>query len=716
MICLRYIFSYRNASAVDWPTGSETGYGAHMAPAHADTPPVRVGIDVGGTFTDFQIFDARTGAISSFKTLTTPDDPSAGLMTGLGQAAQRQGFALADIGYLLHGTTIATNAVLERKLAKAALVTTARFEDVSEIGRHYRREIYALNPRVPPTLIPRDRRIGIEERIRSDGTVETPLTTAAVDGVIRKLDELDVATIAICLLNSYLNPQHESVIAEAIARQRPALKVSCSSSLSPEIREYERTSTTILNALLIPIVAGYLDKLAARLQAAGFSPRLLLVQSNGGVCSAELAAQQPVRLLLSGPSGGSAACALLGRLLGEANIVGIDMGGTSFDVSVVRDGRVNLIMQGEIDHMPVRLPMVEIRTIGAGGGSIAAVQPGGRLQVGPLSAGSRPGPACYGRGGTKPTVTDANVALGRLDGCRFLGGEMRLDGGAARTAIAAEIGGPLDLSVEDAAEGLLAVTNAGLGAAIRLSLFEKGLDPREFAMIAFGGAAGLQATSVADEIGIRRIVFPESAATLSAYGILHSHLTHDFVRSGVHAARPESLAALAPMVDGLLAEAQARLVADAVPPDQRQIEVAADMRYAGQAFELTVPARAAHLDGRVLASLIADFHDIHRQRFSYANPGSPVELVSLRVTATGRLPAPVAMPFQGRGKGKPSTTRKAWLAGGWRDVAVWQRDQIPPGGSVAGPAVIEEAYTTVLLLEGWDCHRDKSGHLIARRA
>src|SRR5262249_22360512 len=243
-------------------------------------------------------------------------------------------------------------------------------------------------------------RLGIEERIRSDGTVETPLTTAAIERLIIKLDELDVATIAICLLNSYLNPRHESMIAEAIAMLRPALKVSCSSTLSPEIREYERTSTTILNALLIPIVSGYLDRLAARMQAAGFNPRLLLVQSNGGVCSAELAAQQPVRLLLSGPSGGSASCALLGRLLGEANIVGVDMGGTSFDVSVVRDGHVTLVMQDEIDHMPVRVPMVEIRTIGAGGGSIAAVQPGGRLQVGPQSAGSRPGPACYGRGGT----------------------------------------------------------------------------------------------------------------------------------------------------------------------------------------------------------------------------------------------------------------------------------------------------------------------------
>jgi N-methylhydantoinase A len=683
---------------------------------YAGSRPVRIAIDVGGTFTDLQIFDVRTGAISSLKTLTTPEDPSNGLMTGIRQAAQHKGFALADVGYLLHGTTIATNAVLERKLAKGALVTTARFEDVIEIGRHYRREIYSLSPHVPPTLIPRDRRVGIEERIKADGSVETPITTAAIEQLIQKLDDLEVMAVAICLLNSYLNPRHERAIAEAIAKTRPALKVSCSSTLSPEIREYERTSTTILNALLIPIVSGYLDKLAARMRAEGFNPRLLLVQSNGGVCSAETAAQEPVRLLLSGPSGGSAACALLGRLLGEANIVGIDMGGTSFDVSVVREGRINLITQGEIDQMPVRLPMVEIRTIGAGGGSIAAVQPGGRLQVGPESAGSRPGPACYGHGGTKPTVTDANLVLGRLDGDNFLGGDMRLDSGAARSAISTNIADPLDLSVEAAAEGLLLVTNSSLGAAIRLSLFEKGFDPREFAMIAFGGAAGLHATAVADEIGVKRIIFPESASTLSAYGILYSNLVHDLVRSRVHAARPESLAALKPVVDALIVEAHARLAADAVPAGDRQIELAADMRYEGQAFEITVPARAAPLDETVLASLIADFHDIHRRRFSYANPGSPVEFVSLRLSAVGRLPAPNAIPFEIRGDGKPSRSRKIWLAGSWREVAVWSRDQIPLGGTVVGPAAIEEAYTTVLLLEGWDCHRDKSGHLIARRA
>ena len=680
-----------------------------------EIPPVRIGVDIGGTFTDLQIFDARSGALSSFKTPTTPDDASIGLMTGIKEAAARDGFALADVGYLLHGTTIATNAVLERKLPKGALVTTAGFEDVLEIGRHYRREVYALNPQVSPTLIPRDCRIGIEERVKADGNIELPLTSATLARLVEKLDRLHVASVAVCLMNSYVNPQHELQVAEYLAKAMPALKISCSGTLSPEIREYERTSTTVLNAQLIPVIAGYLEKLTARMQAEGFSPRLLLVQSNGGVCSAATAAQEPVRLLLSGPSGGSAACALLSQVLGEENIVGVDMGGTSFDVSVVRNGRVNLITQGEIDRMPVRLPMVEIRTIGAGGGSLAKVQRGGRLTVGPESAGSRPGPACYGRGGTEPTVTDANVTLGRLDGKSFLGGDMQLDGEAARAAIATSIAKPLGLSVELAAEGLLAVTNANLGAAIRLSLFEKGVDPREFAMIAFGGAAGLHAVAVADEIGIKRVVFPESAGTLSAYGILHSDLSHDLVRSRVLDAVPERLPALKPMAEGLISQAHARLDADAIPAHEHHIELAADMRYKGQAFELTVPARSLQLDEATLSALIADFHDLHRQRFSYSNPGSAVEIVSLRVSAIGRLPKPKARPLDMQVEGSPPGKRRVWLGGCWREIAVWSRDQLSLGGTIEGPAVIEEAYTTVLLAEGWTCRREKSGHLVAGR-
>jgi N-methylhydantoinase A/oxoprolinase/acetone carboxylase beta subunit len=682
-------------------------------------PPVRIAVDIGGTFTDLQILDTRSGAITNLKTPTTPEDPSIGLMAGLREAAGRDRFAFADIGYLLHGTTIATNAVLERKLPRGALVTTAGFEDVLEIGRHYRREIYALNPQVPPALVPRDCRVGVPERIRADGSIETALTASAMEALAARLDSLDVETVALCLLNAYINPVHELAIADHLARARPGLKISPSSTLNAEIREYERTSTTVLNALLMPVVAGYLDKLQARMRAEDCMPRLLLVQSNGGVCSAATAAREPVRLLLSGPAGGAAACALLAEALGEANVVGVDMGGTSFDVSVVREGRVNLIAQGEIDRVPVRLPMVELRTIGAGGGSIAKVRPGGRLTVGPESAGSRPGPACYGRGGTEPTVTDANLALGRLDGEAFLGGGMRLDAGKARAAIEEHVARPLGLGVEPAAEGLLAVTSANLGGAIRLSLFEKGLDPRDFAMIAFGGAAGLHAVAVADVLGIRRVVFPESAGTLSAYGILHCNLAHDLVRSKVLAATPDNVDALAAMAEGLYAEAAARLDADAVPEEDRRIELLADMRYQGQAFELMIPAPGqvpgSRFDRALLDGLVAAFHETHRRRFSYANPGAAVEIVSLRVSAIGRLPmlrGAVAAPA---GEGSPPRWRKVWMVGGWRTLAVWRRDGIAPDARIDGPALIEEAYTTALIGDGWRCRRHPSGHLLAER-
>jgi N-methylhydantoinase A len=685
-------------------------------------PPVRIAVDIGGTFTDLQILDTRSGAITNLKTPTTPEDPSIGLMAGIRKAAARDGFAFADIGYLLHGTTIATNAVLERKLPRGALVATAGFEDVLEIGRHYRREIYALNPQVPPALVPRDRRVGVPERIRADGSIETALDAASLERLGATLDGLDIASVALCLLNAYINPEHELTIAGYLARTRPSLKVSPSSALNAEIREYERTSTTVLNALLMPVVAGYLDRLQERMRAEHCLPRLLLVQSNGGVCSVATAAREPVRLLLSGPSGGAAACALLSEALGEANVAGVDMGGTSFDVSVIREGRANLVAQGEIDRMPVRLPMVEMRTIGAGGGSIAKVRAGGRLTVGPESAGSRPGPACYGRGGTEPTVTDANLVLGRLDGEGFLGGGMPLDAAKAHAAIAEHIARPLSLDVEPAAEGLLAVTNASLGSAIRLSLFEKGLDPRDFAMIAFGGAAGLHAVAVAEELGIGRVVFPESASTLSAYGILHSNLTHDLVRSKVLAATPDSLGTLAAMAESLRNEATARLDADAVPEKDRQIELSADMRYKGQAFELLIaatgPANGSPLERAMLDGLVERFHATHRQRFSYANPGAAVEIVSLRVSAIGRLPMlrdaialPAVLPEPALAR-----RRKVWIGGRWREVATWSRDEIAPGVRIEGPALIQEAYTTVLIADGWSCRRQASGHLLAERA
>jgi N-methylhydantoinase A len=675
---------------------------------------IRIGVDIGGTFTDLQILDQASGALYSLKTPTTPDDPSIGLMTGIAAAARRFGFRLDEIGFLLHGTTIATNAVLERKLPRGALVATAGFEDVIEIGRHNRRDVYGLRPSPPPVLIPRDRRLGIAERIAASGAVELAPDEAAIAALVARLAALEAETVAIALINAFVNPAHEHRLRDAIAAALPGLPVAISSEISPEIREYERSSTTVLNALLMPVVRSYLRRLDDRMRRAEFSPRLLLVQSNGGVCSAEIAGEQPVRLLLSGPSGGALAALRTAETLALQALVGIDMGGTSFDVSVVQGGRLTLITQGEVDRLPVRLPMVEIRTIGAGGGSIAAVDAGGRLTVGPRSAGAMPGPVCYGHGGDEPTVTDANLVLGRLDPDYFLGGAMALDLDAARAAIATRIAAPLGLAIEAAAAGVLTVTNTSLAAAIRLSLFEKGLDPREFALLSFGGAGGLHAIAVAEELGIGRVVFPRDAGTFSAYGILHSDIVHDFAQSRILPAGPESLPEVAAICAALREQGIRQCERDGIAAGDRVGALAVDMRYRGQAFELLVPWGDIAVDAASLADLVARFHALHEQRFSYANPRDAVEIVTLRLTVTGRLAQPRGHAAAEPAKTKIAQHRAAFLDGAWRDIPVHHRDAL--AATINGPALIEEPYTTVLLGEGWSATVESGGNLVARRA
>jgi len=674
--------------------------------------PVRIAVDIGGTFTDLQVLDARSGHVHAWKTPTTPEDPSIGLLRGVAEAAERFGFALSDVGLLLHGTTIATNAVLERKLARGVLLTTAGFEDVLEIHRHVRRELYRLDPDPFPCLIERDCRLGVPERLRADGSVETPLDEAALPALLARIDALGAETVAICLLHAYANPSHERRLQALLAAARPQLPVSISADISPEIREFERSSTTVLNALLVPVVRAYLRRLEQRLGEGGFSPLVFLVQSNGGVCSLQKAAEQPARLLLSGPSGGALAAGRIAQLLGQPNLVAVDMGGTSFDVSVVQEGRVSVVTQGEVDRLPVRLPMVEMRTIGAGGGSIASVDAGGRLTVGPRSAGSRPGPVAYGRGGTEPTVTDANLVLGRLDPDYFLGGLMQLDMPATEAAMAASVATPLGLSIQAAAQGILTVTNANLGAAVRLSLFEKGLDPREFALLSFGGAGGLHATDVAAEMGIREVIFPVEPGTLSAYGILYSDLVQDLARSRVIPAQEAHLADILAMAETLRAEADAALAQDGVAAGAREVAIAADMRYHGQAFELLVPWPELP----DLGALRRRFHAMHKQRFSYADEAEAVEIVTLRAIATGRLPKPATQQAAPADRPARKGSRRVFDAGAWQDVPVWDRAALTEADRIDGPAIVEEAFATHWIGRGWTAALGATGALIARSA
>jgi N-methylhydantoinase A len=434
------------------------------------------------------------------------------------------------------------------------------------------------------------------------------------------------------------------------------------------------------------------------------------------VCSLQLAGEQPARLLLSGPSGGALAAQRIAAETGFPNLVAVDMGGTSFDVSIVQDGASTMVMQGEVDRLPVRLPMVEIRTIGAGGGSIAHVAAGGRLDVGPESAGAVPGPVCYRRGGTEPTVTDANLVLGRLDAASFLGGEMSLDVEGARAAMARLVAEPLRVPVEEAAEGVLAVANAKLAAATRLSLFEKGLDPRDFALLSFGGAGGLHAVEVAEAVGIRRVIFPRNPSTLSAWGILHSDIVQDFARSRVLKLHEAALPSVDALTADLRAAAQRFFAEENIAEADRAIGLAVDLRYVGQAFEILVPWRRDGLDATTpadLARLLSDFHATHRQRFSYADPEAAVELVTLRLTATGQVSNPTAaVPGPGDDVSE-SRTRSIFMRGALREVPVVRREGLPAGARLEGPVVIEEGYTTLVVDPRWIANVDPHGNILA---
>jgi N-methylhydantoinase A/oxoprolinase/acetone carboxylase beta subunit len=677
---------------------------------------VRIAVDIGGTFTDIEILDEATGQTFAAKTPTTPDDPSEGLIAGLHMAGKEVGFDFGDISALLHGTTIATNAVLQRRLPKGALITTAGFEDVLEIGRHFRKQVYASKAEPRVVLVPRAWRLGIKERARADGTIETPLDEREAQRLAEKLKAGGIQCAAVCLLHAYANPEHEKRIAALLAKHAPDLDVSLSHEVSPEIREFERSSTTVLNALLMPVVRRYLERLRARLKNAGFEAPVYLVQSNGGVMSPETAALLPARLLLSGPSGGALAAETIAQRLAIPDVVAVDMGGTSYDVSIVSGGGTRLVTEGTVDGLPVRLPMIEIRTIGSGGGSIALVEESGRLRVGPESAGAKPGPACYSRGGTEPTVTDANVVLGRIDPQFFLGGAMHLDAEAARAAVAGSVAEKLALAPEAAAEGILQVAVSHMAGAIRLSLFEKGLDPEDFTLLSFGGASGLHACDTADEIGIGRVVFPRDPGTLSAWGMLYSDVVHALARARLMKADADALPVLAEICAKLRGTGAERLEGDGIARADQLLPIALDMRYPGQAYEIQVPFDASAKDpAAALAASIASFHEIHEAQYAHAEPHVTPEIVAIRIAATGTLRKPIEHAFAFTGSAAPKGRRPVYAAGRWHDAAIHERAKLAADIRISGPAIIEEAHATHFIPPRWELTTAPTGDLIATK-
>jgi N-methylhydantoinase A len=667
-----------------------------------------IGIDVGGTFTDVVGIGAD-GAITIAKAPSTPADQSEGVMQGLALLAERLGLELGALlgsaSRIVHGTTVATNALLEGKGARTGMLTTQGHRDVIEMREGLKPDRYDLRSTPPPALVPRARRLAVRERVRADGTVETPLDAASLAVALDELAAAEVRSVAVCFLHSWRNPGHEQAAVAAARARLPAAFVTASSDVLPEIKEFERFSTTIANALVGPLVRAYLERLQARLAEAGFAGPLFIMLSHGGVASVAEAVRLAAGTALSGPAGGVAALVALARQGAGADLIGLDMGGTSTDIALVREGQPFLSAARGIGEARIALPSLDIVTLGAGGGSIGHQARSGLLQVGPQSAGAVPGPACYGAGGELAAVTDANLVLGYLDPANFLGGRRRLDRAAAEAALAA-LGAPLGLDAVAAAEGMHRLVNARMADGLRVATVRRGVDPRRFALLAFGGAAGLHVTAVAATLGMRRVVVPVQAAVLSAWGMLNTDLRVELMRSLPQSGGIE-VAGLRDAVAAMLAEGRTRLGWFGQDLETR---LSADMRYGEQVSEIAVPFTADDLAAVDCAARLSGFfHDRHEALFTYALRERAPVLVNARVSVIGRLPAP-ALPPAAQPLPAAPRQRRVFLAE-WQDVPVHSFTALAADAAVAGPAIVESDTTTVLLRPGDTARYDARGWL-----
>jgi N-methylhydantoinase A len=603
---------------------------------------------------------------------------------------------LAETESIVHGTTVATNALLERKGARVGLLTTEGHRDVIEMREGLKDDRYNLRMPPPVPLVPRVRRLGVRERMRFDGTVATPLSTRSLEAGIAALAKAKVDAVAVCYLHSYRNPRHEKLTGRAVARRLPEAYVSLSSEVLPQIKEYERVWTTVVNAYVGPALASYLKNLAARLGSHGYRGDVLIIQSHGGVAPVRESTRLAAGAVLSGPAGGVAAGRYCARLLDEPNLITFDMGGTSTDIALLQGGEPQLTGEKTIGVAKVALPAIDIHTLGAGGGSVAWVDAGGILHVGPESAGAQPGPACYGKGGTRATVTDANLVLGILDPANFLGGRIELDVRAARTAVDA-IARALGTTSLRAAEGIARVVNTNMAEGIKIVSVRRGVDPRRFALVSFGGAAGLHVTEVARLLEIRRVVVPSVAAVLSAWGMLATDLRYELVRSHVSEVGRMTAAGLRKLFATLEREGRKRLARFDGPVTVRR---ALDMRYGEQIFEIQVDLDGVELQASDLMEQVAErFHRRHEELYAYSAPGQEVVVVNARVAVVGALPVlPAGAGAVGRGAAASSARRRVWL-GDWVEVPLHRMEALAAGQEIKGPAIFESATTTVLVRE-----------------
>ncbi len=670
-----------------------------------------IGVDVGGTFTDVFVLDETTGKVEISKVPSTRGDQSVGFMAGI----RAKVADLASVATVVHGTTVGTNALLERKGARTGIITTRGFRDVLEMRRRDRPTTWGLWGMFEP-VVPRDLRLEVAERVLADGTVREAVDLDAVRAAARALLEKGCQAVAVIFVNAYANDANERAAAAVVREVWPNPHVSISTELLPEIREFERASTTALNAYLQPPVGSYLERLENRLKEGGSDAQILIVQSNGGVMSVESARRRPVRTALSGPAAGVIACQAVAVAAGFPNVITCDMGGTSFDVSLIANGEAALAAQTSIDFgMVVRTPMIEIVTIGAGGGSIAGLDRGGLLQIGPESAGSDPGPVCYGNGNTRPTVTDANVVMGRIDAERPIGGgKNKLDVAAAKAAIEAHVGKPLGLDVMAAAEAIVRVANARMAGAIRLVSIERGHDPRDFAIMPFGGGGSLHVSALMREVGLGRALVPRFPGVTSALGCVIADMRHDFVRTVNRALDQIDMPALAKQAREAEAEGGALLDAAGVRFASRSVRLALDMHYLGQTHTISVPLEA---DDFSAAGVMAAFEGAYEAAFGRTLKGVAAKVLNLRVAAIGHRPkfdlrtmAPTATDLPA------SRRRQVWMEGAWHDTAIHPRLDLPVGTKVAGPAILEQPDTTILVEPGFVAQVDAFGNLVIERS
>jgi len=678
----------------------------------------RLGVDTGGTFTDFCLMDDTSGHTVVAKVPSTPDHPADAVLSGIQALMDSVGFRPRQLRFLIHGTTVATNTLLERTGAPTALLTTEGFEDVLHIGRQDRPALYDFRARRPEPIVPRRHRFGLPERVLHNGEVFRPLDTQQTEHICQAIQALGIRSVAVCLIHAYANPVHEQAVRSILARTVPDACITLSSEVLPEFREYERTSTVCVNAYVMPRVRGYVADLETRLRSLGASSDLFIMQSNGGVITAQTACTASARTLLSGPAGGALMGVILSRTLETPDVITLDMGGTSTDICLIEASIPRVTAASEIGGCPIRLPMIDIHTIGAGGGSIARIDSGGALRVGPQSAGVTPGPACYGRGGTEPTVTDANVVLGRLSPASLLAGAMPIQPEAAKQVVYEKIARPLGMNLERAAEGILEVVNANMLRAIRRVSVERGYDPRRFSLVAFGGAGPLHGAALARSLDMREVIVPPCPGIASALGMLSANVRHDYVQTNITRAETADPDTVSSVFTGMEARAKEQLSREGFTVDGMEMIRSADMRYPRQAHELNVPLEGGVVSRWMLCRAASRFHDLHEAAYGYARRTAPAEIVNLRLAAVGELPALPRLP-----EARPDAAAPVPSPAGWRRVVfegrrvhtpVYRRDALTAGHEIAGPALVEQLDATLWIPPRCRAHRDRHGNIRIR--